>query len=150
VARGQASNTQAKERSFVFHFPHYQIERGSTPMSAIRVGNLKLVHFYETGVDRLFDLNVDLEEARNLAPSRPARVRELLRGLRDYLKEVDASMPRLNPARGAGKLPDVDQDGLNDDWEFRELLTTKYSASDDPDQDGQSNATEFANHTDPL
>ncbi len=41
-------------------------------------------------------------------------------------------------------------DGLNDDWEFRELLGTSYSGADDPDGDGQSNAQEFAQKTDPL
>jgi arylsulfatase A len=47
-------------------------------------------------------------------------------------------------------LPDVDGDGLNDDWEFRELLTTRYSGTDDPDGDGKSNANELAAKTDPL
>ena len=66
------------------------------------------------------------------------------------LAKVDAPMPRLNPEFGAGPLPDVDQDGLNDDWEFRELLTTRYAGSDDPDGDGQDNASKFAKKTDPL
>jgi len=68
----------------------------------------------------------------------------------DYLKAVNAPMPRLNPALGAGALPDVDQDGLDDDREFSELLTTAYTGTDDPDGDGKSNAVEFAQKTDPL
>jgi hypothetical protein len=50
------------------------------------------------------------------AHSDATRTRTLLRALRDYLEEVGAPLPRLNPNFGAGALPDVDQDGLNDDW----------------------------------
>jgi hypothetical protein len=59
-------------------------------------------------------------------------------------------MPRLNPDFGVAALPDVDGDGLNDDWEFRELLTTRYSGSDDPDGYGKNNAAEQTKKTDPL
>ncbi|MFT3924550.1 MAG: sulfatase [Myxococcales bacterium] len=150
LARGEAVVVDGRGTGIVTHFPHYQVAKGSTPMSSIRDGAFKLVHFYETGQDKLFDLSADLGEQTDLAGSKPVKVSTLRRQLRDYLKQVQAPLPRLNPDFGPGVLPDVDQDGLNDDWEFRWLLTTKYNGADDPDGDGQSNTIEFANKTDPL
>jgi arylsulfatase A-like enzyme len=150
LAWAEASTVERPGSAIVFHFPHYVVEKGSVPMSCIRVGNMKLVHFYETGQSQLFDLSADLGEEKDLAAQHPERVRSLRRQLRDYLKNVTAPMPRLNPELGAGPLPDVDRDGLDDDWEFRELLTTAYTGTDDPDGDGKSNAVEFAQKTDPL
>ena len=95
-------------------------------------------------------LFADLGEESDLSLQKPKKVRELRRHLRDYLKDVQAPMPRLNPEFGAGAFPDVDQDGLDDDWEFRELLTTAHSGASDPDGDGEDNAAEFAAQTDPL
>ena len=147
---GQSSAVERPASSFVFHFPHYQVAKGSKPMSSIRDGNYKLVHFYEGGDDHLFDLSLDLGEQNDLAKKMPERIRTMRRVLRDYLVDVKAPMPRLNPEFGTGTFPDVDQDGLNDDWEFRQLLTTKYSGVDDPDGDGKTNAQELAAKTDPL
>ncbi|PID43057.1 MAG: hypothetical protein CSB48_07090 [Proteobacteria bacterium] len=45
---------------------------------------------------------------------------------------------------------DQDWDGLPDAWEIAHLGGTGFSANDDPDADGFSNAREFANGTDPL
>jgi hypothetical protein len=75
---------------------------------------------------------------------------------------VNAQMPTLDPtypgttngtfvlAGATGSLGDADSDGLNDDWEFRELLTYQFNGNDDPDHDGVSNAEELAQGTDPL
>ncbi|HVJ19312.1 MAG TPA: sulfatase [Polyangiaceae bacterium] len=150
LTRGEVGFVQGRETGLVFHFPHYQVAKGAKPMSSVRDGNYKLDHFYETGKDQLFDLSVDLGEENDLAGAKPKMVRELRRKLRDYLRDVDAPMPRLNPEFYTGSAPDVDQDGLNDDWEFRELLTTAYSGSDDPDGDGKDNESELAQGTDPL
>jgi arylsulfatase A len=150
LLRRESLAVTGRDAELFFHFPHYQVGKGSTPMSAVRIGNLKLMHFYETGEDQLFDLQNDLGEERDLAKEQPGKVRSMRRALRDYLKHVKAPMPRLNPEFGKGSLPDVDQDGLNDDWEFRELLTTKYSGTDDPDGDGKDNAAELKDKTDPL
>jgi arylsulfatase A-like enzyme len=78
----------------VFHFPHYQ---GDSPHSAILSGHMKLIHFYETGENQLFDLKTDIGETKNLAAAKPELATHLAKQLADYLSEVGAAMPKLNP-----------------------------------------------------
>ena len=80
----------------IFHFPHYQ--DGSTPHSAIRVGDLKLITFYEDGSVKLFDLSKDLGEREDLAAKMPAEAARLRQRLEKYLAEVGAQFPTPNPA----------------------------------------------------
>jgi arylsulfatase A-like enzyme len=88
----------------IFHFPHYQ---GDTPHTAIRLGNLKLLHFYEDGSDLLFDLSEDPRESRDLAPQRTDDVQLLKARMEAYLKEVEAGLPKTNPdyQEGANAAP---------------------------------------------
>ncbi len=135
-----------------FHSPHYSNNINKTPRSALVSGNYKLMVEYETSNIYLFDLSTDIGESNDLSASQPALRLNLIIQLRDYLKSVNASMPSLNPSHAnfSGTAPDVDGDGLNDEWEFRELLTYAYGPNDDPDNDGDTNLTEFINGTDPY
>jgi hypothetical protein len=63
------------------------------PHSAIRLGRHKLIHFYESGHDELYDLVVDVSEQRDLAAAEPARARELREQLDTHLKRVNARLP---------------------------------------------------------
>ncbi len=47
-------------------------------------------------------------------------------------------------------IKDSDHDGLDDDWEIAHFGTLKYTARDDPDRDGYSNALEQILGTDPA
>ena len=78
----------------IFHFPHYQ---GDTPHSAIVLGDYKLLHFYETGETRLFNLAEDLAERNDLGASQPKIAADLKQRLEAYLAEVGASLPQPNP-----------------------------------------------------
>jgi len=91
---GSSAPVTRPREPLVFHFPHYQ---GDSPHSAILSGNMKLLHFYETGENMLFDLKADIGETRNLAPARPELAASLAKKLADYLSDVGAEMPRLNP-----------------------------------------------------
>jgi hypothetical protein len=144
-----SNKIENRDSMLVFHFPHYQIERARSRCRLFVTAMLKLVHFYETGQSLLFELTSDIAKKSDLSAAQPERLSTLRRALRDYLKKVEAPMPRLNQA-WVRCFPDVDQDGLNDDWEFRELLTTAYTAADDPDRDGKVNAVEFKEMADPL
>ncbi len=86
----------------IFHFPHYQ---GDTPHTAIRLGNLKLMHFYEDGTELLFDLENDPRESRDLASQRADDVQLLKARMDAYLKEMEAGLPKRNPDFQPGANP---------------------------------------------
>ncbi len=91
---GEGSVERQREE-IVFHFPHYQSDDG--PHSAIRLGNLKLMHFYEDDRIALFDLAKDISERNDLAQQMP-RVAQMLKGRLDqYLVAINAQLPTLNP-----------------------------------------------------
>ena len=81
---------------FVVHFPHYDKD-AQGPASAIYVGNLKLIHIYETGALKLFNIANDPGERRDLASQMPEKVKELDARLMTYLKTINAQLPKPNP-----------------------------------------------------
>jgi arylsulfatase A-like enzyme len=86
------------DRDAIFwHYPHYH-PGGATPYSAIRSGDLRLVHFYEDGRDELYDLAHDVGETKDLAAAQPERAKALRTRLDAWLKSVDAQLPTPNPA----------------------------------------------------
>ena len=84
-----------QREELVFHFPHYQSDDG--PHSSIRVGNLKLIHFYENDRVALFDLAKDIGERNDLAQQMPKDAQEMKRRLNQYLTAVNAQLPTPNP-----------------------------------------------------
>lgn len=89
---GQGSVNRPREE-LVFHFPHYQ---GETPHSAIRVGDWKLIRFYEDGRLVLINLADDIGERNNLAERFPAETKQLDERLTRYLTSVNAQFPTPN------------------------------------------------------
>jgi uncharacterized sulfatase len=77
-----------------WHLPHYH---HSTPASAIRQGNWKLIEFFESGESELYDLSRDLSERQDLAAEQPDRVRAMKSALADWRTRVGARMPEPNP-----------------------------------------------------
>lgn len=174
VAQGTPELASVTRNSdVVHHSPHYvgplqwpndwQLnEKDMRPRSTIHDDQYKLVANFEPGTLELYDLANEIGELTNLSATQQAAKWQLWVRLRDYLKVVGAQMPTLDPTypgttngtfvlTGAtGPLGDADSDGLNDDWEFRELLTYQFNGSEDTDQDGVNNADEIAQNTDPL
>lgn len=99
---GARGPVQRSREELVFHFPHYQ---GDTPHSAILMGDHKLIHFYETGESRLFDLKKDLAETNDLSRTEPEVAADLKGRLESYLAEVGAAMPETNPNFDPAKEP---------------------------------------------
>jgi arylsulfatase A len=93
-----------RERMF-WHFPCY-VGR-STPSSAVREGDWKLIQFFEDGGKfELYNLKADPGEKRDLASSEPDRLKQLQGTLGDWQKETGAALPtKANPAYqpGAGQ-----------------------------------------------
>ena len=85
-----------KERPLIWHYPHYG-NQGGEPSSIIRLGNWKLIYYYEDGHKELYNLKNDLEEKNNLASKYPKKVKELNNQLFSYLKEVGAKFPKKDP-----------------------------------------------------
>ncbi|QDS88048.1 Arylsulfatase [Rosistilla ulvae] len=69
-----------------------------TPCSVIRMGDWKLMEFFETGSIELYNLRDDLGESSDLADQHPEKAAELLKVLKKWQVETDADIPRtLNP-----------------------------------------------------
>ncbi len=80
-----------------WHYPHYS-PQGGTPSGAVRVGDWKLIEFFEDGHLELYNLKEDLGEKNDLAADAPEKVKELHERLLAWRKSVDAKLPRENPA----------------------------------------------------
>lgn len=98
---------QGKEitkRPMIWHYPHYG-NQGGNPSSIIRIGNWKMVWYYETEMAELFDLSNDLSEGTNVADDHPDKVNAMKNQLMDYLMEMNAQFPvpdpEFNPAERA-------------------------------------------------
>jgi len=91
------SGTKPDREAIFWHYPHYH-PGGATPYSAIRLGDFRLVHFYEDGRDELYDLASDVSESKDLAAAQPERAKALRTRLDAWLKAVDAQLPTPNPA----------------------------------------------------
>ena len=80
-------------RELFWHYPHYWNGGKVSPYSVARVGDWKLIRFYETGQEELYNLRDDLGERHDLAGSQPEKHRELALRLDSWLKQVGAQMP---------------------------------------------------------
>lgn len=79
-----------------WHYPHFS-NQGGRPSGAVRLGDFKLIKFYETGRLSLYNLDNDVGELNNLAALLPDKTKEMDLLLTNWLKEVNASMPTPNP-----------------------------------------------------
>jgi len=82
-----------------WHFPGYlgsgkNIWR-TTPAGAIRVGDYKLLEFFEDGRLELYNLREDVGQKHDLAKENPELVRQLHAKLRAWREAVRAPMPTL-------------------------------------------------------
>lgn len=75
-----------------WHYPHYH-PGGATPHGAVRIGDWRLVEFFEDGRLELYNLKDDPGETRNLEPERPEVAARFHGRLRDWRAEVGAQMP---------------------------------------------------------
>ncbi|MBS0263351.1 MAG: sulfatase-like hydrolase/transferase [Planctomycetes bacterium] len=83
-------------RPLYWHYPHYS-NQGGRPGGVIRNGNDKLIEFYDTGRQELFDLQKNPGENNNLVDKSPEKVAQLAAQLKSWREAVGAQMMRPNP-----------------------------------------------------
>jgi arylsulfatase A-like enzyme len=78
-----------------WHYPHYY--ETTTPVSAIRAGDWKLLEYFEDSRRELFNLRDDPQEIRDLAAAQPEKTAQLSRQLAAWRNNVGANLPQPNP-----------------------------------------------------
>lgn len=89
------TNNTIKRDALFWHYPHYG-NQGGSPGAAIRMGDWKLIEWYEDNNIELYNLQTDVEEMHNLAEQNPEMVSKLLNKLHSWQKKEGAVMPSLN------------------------------------------------------
>jgi arylsulfatase A len=86
-----------------FHYPHYY--ETTTPVSAVRAGDWKLLEYLEDDHVELYNLKADLSEQHNLAKEMPDLAKALRDRLHEWRDSVGAALPTANPDYQPGKRP---------------------------------------------
>ncbi|MCA9129505.1 MAG: sulfatase [Planctomycetales bacterium] len=94
LVSGQRSST---DRPLFWHFPHYSNHGMQSPGGAIRLGDYKLLEYFERGTIELFNLRDDISEQQDLAQRNPEKAAELLSLLRHWREDIQASSMLPNP-----------------------------------------------------
>ncbi len=89
-------NKSPDRETLYFHYPHYSYQL-SSPASAIRAGDYKLIEFHEDSSTGLYNISVDPSESHNLSHSYPALRDSLANKLKQWRTDVNAAMPIPNP-----------------------------------------------------
>jgi uncharacterized sulfatase len=112
--KGAPEDPSWRERTLIWHFPFYQPETGfektrqvtgvndfavsqTRPQAAVRKGDWKLVHHFETGRDELFNLAADPSESNDLLEREKDRAAGLHQQLFKGLADAGARLPRPKP-----------------------------------------------------
>ena len=84
------------ERPLFWHYPHYS-NQGGGPGGAIRLGDYKLIEWFEDKPMELFNLRQDLGERHDLAAQMPDKAASLRSQLHAWRAAVGAQMMTANP-----------------------------------------------------
>ena len=87
--------TSLDRDALYWHFPHYG-NQGGTPGASIRMGDWKLIEFFEDNRLELYNLHDDISEAHNLADAEPTRAAAMHARLKSWQKEMNATYPVPN------------------------------------------------------
>lgn len=89
-----------------WHFPAYLQGSGdpsggpfrTTPAGAVRMGDWKLIEWFETGRLELYNLKMDISESRDLSQDEPEKLQELHSAMKSWRAAVKAPIPTVaNP-----------------------------------------------------
>lgn len=94
-----SGQSKLQRKAIFWHFPAYLQQGGSrgiwrsTPFSAIRVGEFKLIEYFEDGKIELYNLKDDIAEKNNLATNQPEKAAELHKALKNWRTKTKAPVP---------------------------------------------------------
>ena len=99
------ATAKLKRKAIHWHFPAYlqgyTARHGhfrTTPAAAVRMGDWKLIEFFDDNTLELYNTAEDLSETKNLAKAMPGKVMELHKTMLSWRKKVKAPVPtELNP-----------------------------------------------------
>jgi len=80
-------------RELFWHYPHYWNGDKVSPYSVARRDDWKLIRFYESGREELYNLKTDESESHDEALAKPEVRQALAARLDAWLREVGAQMP---------------------------------------------------------
>ncbi|WP_416866475.1 MAG: sulfatase [Imperialibacter sp.] len=123
------------ERPLYWHYPHYG-NQGGEPSSVIRLGDWKLIHYWEDGREELYNLKSDEAERNNLASQENEITKQLSQQLLGWLKEVNAKLPVPDPEYDPAKALQRHEDIVNNLWprleqQRKDMLTPGWSPNAD-------------------
>lgn len=81
-----------RERALYWHYPHYG-NQGGEPSSIIRKGDWKLIHYWERGLDELYNIKSDPYEQKDISAINQKISLDLHNMLFDFIKENNGQIP---------------------------------------------------------
>lgn len=86
---------QTKQRALVFHYPHVWGPHGPgyQPHSAMRLGDWKVIYYYNSQTWELYNLTNDLSEQTNLVSKEKKRLKQMAKQLQVELEAKDVQWP---------------------------------------------------------
>lgn len=88
-------SVQLDRTTLFFHYPHYYAT--TTPVSALRSGDWKLLEYFEDQHVELYNLKEDLGESTELSQRYPEVVSKLRTKLHTWRNDLQVALPKPNP-----------------------------------------------------
>ena len=82
-----------------WHYPNFAFHKDNRLGSAVRMGDFKLIEFFDDNSVELYDLTKDIGEKKDLAKELPDKAKGMQTILQKWRKDSGAAMPR--PREGA-------------------------------------------------
>ena len=101
ILKGTGSTVTRPADKLVFHWPHYQHAKFSTPDTTMIKDGFKLHYRWESRKTQLFDLNSDLGENNDLARTHYQLANAMKQELMLHLADIGARLPEPNPEYSA-------------------------------------------------
>jgi arylsulfatase A-like enzyme len=86
-------------KAIFWHYPHYG-NQGGTPGSSVRMGNYKLIEFFEDNRIELYDIEKDPGEKHDLSQEELELAQDMKATLWQWRQDVEAKIPQPNPDFG--------------------------------------------------